>query len=143
VQFADEPLSWKEAVRRVGQPMVDQGLVTVDYVEASIAGAEANGPFYDLGKGIAMPHARPEQGAKAVGVSLLRCKTPVLLLDREDHPIDIFLMLSATDANAHLEMLQRIAAVLVDDVRVAELKAAGTPEEVISVFNWGEDGPNN
>lgn len=134
VQFTDEALGWKQAVRLAGQPMVDEGLVEESYVEAAIAIAEEKGPFYDLGKGIAMPHARPESGAHGIGLSYLRCRQPVNLLDREDHPIEIFLMLAATDKSTHIDMLRSLATVLINDELVARLKNATTPEDVISVF---------
>lgn len=135
VQFSDESLGWREAVRLAGQPLVGEGLVTPSYVEAAIAIAEEKGPFYDLGKGIAMPHARPEAGASAIGLSVLRCRQPVNLLDRDDHPIDIFIMLAATDSSTHLEMLQRLAVVLIDDEKVDRLKSATAPEDVVAVFS--------
>ncbi len=134
VQFTNEPLGWREAVRLAGRPMVDEGLVDEAYVDAAIAIAEEKGPFYDLGKGIAMPHARPELGSHGIGLSYLRCTTPVNLLDREDHPIEVFLMLAATDKNTHIDMLRRLATVLIDDALVARLKNATTPDEVIRVF---------
>lgn len=135
VQFTNEALGWREAIRMAAKPMVDQGLITEAYVDATISIAEEKGPFFDLGKGIAMPHARPEAGASALGLSFLRCHQPVNLLDLEDRPIEIFFMLSATDPNTHLEMLQRLATVLIDDDKVAQLKAATTADEVLSVFN--------
>lgn len=134
VQFADGPMEWRDAVRLAAAPLVADGVITEGYVDAAIAIAEEKGPFYDLGKGIAMPHARPEAGANAIGLAFLRCPQPVNLLDREDHPIEIFIMLAATDPNTHLEMLQRLAGVLIDDDRVAKLKAATTPAEVTAVF---------
>lgn len=134
IQFTDEQLDWRSAIRLVGQPLVDEGAVTPGYVDAAIAIAEDKGPFYDLGKGIAMPHARPEAGANEIGLSLLRTRQPVLLLDREDHPIDIFIMLSATDPNTHIDVLRQLAGILTDDDAVAALKSATTPDAVLDVF---------
>ena len=57
------------------------------------------------------------------------------LLDRDDHPIDIFIMLAATDSSTHLEMLQRLAVVLIDDEKVDRLKSATAPEDVVAVFS--------
>ncbi|MFT4297022.1 MAG: PTS sugar transporter subunit IIA [Micropruina sp.] len=135
IQFTDEALDWKTAVRRCGAPLVEQGAVESSYVEAVIETAQKMGPYFDLGKGIAMPHARPEAGANAQALAMLRTRTPVLLLDQADHAIDVFIMLAATDTNSHLAMLQKLAGVLTDDARVERMKAATTAAEVLAVFD--------
>ncbi len=135
VQFTDEPLDWRTAIRQVGAPLIAEGAVTEGYVEEAIAIAERTGPFFHLGSGIAMPHARPEAGAKEVSLSFLRTRTPVLLLDQEAHPIDIFFMLSATDNESHIGMLQSLAGVLMDTERVARLKEADTVDQVLELVS--------
>ena len=96
--------------------------------------AEEKGPYFDLGRGIAMPHARPEAGVNQMALSFLRTRKPVLLLDREDHAIDVFIMLAAVDNKSHLGVLQMLAGVLTDAGRVEDLKAATSPEEVLAIF---------
>lgn len=64
----------------------------------------------------------------------MRTRKPVLLLDREDHAIDVFIMLAAVDNKSHLGVLQMLAGVLTDAGRVEDLKAATSPEEVLAIF---------
>nr|WP_269207784.1 PTS sugar transporter subunit IIA [Streptococcus equi] len=42
------------------QPLLESGQIQASYPEAMIAKVEEFGPFINLGKGIAIPHARPE-----------------------------------------------------------------------------------
>lgn len=135
IQFTDESLDWRTAVRRCGAPLVADGAVQDGYVEAVISTAEKMGPYFDLGRGIAMPHARPEAGVNRQALALLRTRTPVLLLDQDDHAIDVFIMLAATDNHSHLAMLQKLAGVLTDTDRVERMKAATTASEVLAVFD--------
>ena len=134
IQFTDDELDWKSAIRLAGKPLVDEGAVTDAYIEDAIRIAEEKGPYFDLGRGIAMPHARPEAGVNQMALSFLRTRKPVLLLDREDHAIDVFIMLAAVDNKSHLGVLQMLAGVLTDAGRVEDLKAATSPEEVLAIF---------
>lgn len=134
IQFTDEALDWRSAIRLAGQPLIDEGAVTANYVEDAIRIAEEKGPYFDLGRGIAMPHARPEAGVNNIALSYLRTRTPVLLLDREDHPIEVFIMLAAVDSKSHLGVLRTLAGVLTDADKVADLKDATTAEQVLAIF---------
>lgn len=134
IQFTDEELDWRSAIRLAGKPLLDEGAVTENYIEDAIRIAEEKGPYFDLGRGIAMPHARPEAGVNQIALSYLRTRTPVLLLDREDHPIEVFIMLAAVDNKAHLGVLRMLAGVLTDADKVVELKDATTPEQVLAIF---------
>ncbi len=134
IQFTDAALGWREAVQQVGEPLVADGTVEVRYVDSVIATAEKMGPYFDFGRGVAMPHARPEGGVNAVGLSFLRTRTPVLLLDDEKHPIEVFIMLAAPDDSSHLAVLRNLAGVLTDPDKVTALKAATTAEAVLAVM---------
>lgn len=139
VQFADSPLSWREAIALVAQPLIQDGTVEPSYADSVVATALKMGPYFDFGRGIAMPHARPEGNVAAVGLSFLRVRQPVLLLDDEKHPIDVFIMLAAPDDSSHLAVLKNLAGVLTDPTAVEAMKAATTPGEVLSVFGQGSN----
>lgn len=134
IEITDDNLEWREAIARCAAPLLADGSIEERYLDAIYATAEKMGPFFHLGKGIAVPHARPEEGANAVALSLLRTRTPVLLLDRDDHPIDVWILLAATDADSHVDVLRNLAMVLTDDDKVAALKSATRPEEILEVF---------
>lgn len=135
IQFTDEALTWREAVRLCGQPLVADGSVEASYLDAVVETAEKMGPYFDLGGGVAMPHARPEAGVHRRALSFLRTRRPVLLLDLQDHPIDVFIMLAALDSDSHIETIQLLAGVLMDPERVKRLKDATTPADVLRVFD--------
>lgn len=134
IQFVDDAIDWKSAIRTVGLPLVSSHAVTEQYVATAIEDAIERGPYFDLGQGVAMPHARPEAGANEIALSFLRCRTPVLLLDDAKHPIDIFIMLAATDAHSHLSVIRGLVTVLTDREKVARLKEAVRASEVLEVF---------
>ena len=75
---------------------------------------EEVGTYIHVGNGIAIPHARPEEGVINLGMSFLRTKTPVKLLGKEEHQIDIFICLAAIDNEAHLKALSHLTKLLAD-----------------------------
>jgi PTS system ascorbate-specific IIA component len=51
-------------------------VIEPEYVTAIVEQHHTLGPYYVLA-GLAMPHARPEEGAKGLGLSLLKLKQGV------------------------------------------------------------------
>jgi PTS system ascorbate-specific IIA component len=73
------------------------------------------GPYYVLAPGLAMPHARPEEGAKGLGLSLLKLKQGVSFGAGEFDPVDVIIMLAAPDKHSHIEMISALAELFSSD----------------------------
>jgi PTS system ascorbate-specific IIA component len=56
-----------------------------------------------------MPHARPEEGAKGLGLSLLKLEEGVAFGAEEFDPVDVIVMLAAPDKHSHIEMISALA----------------------------------
>ena len=65
IHFTDEKLDWRSAIELAAQPLLNQGEIEPSYISAIINRVEEFGPYIDLGMGIALPHARPEDGVKS------------------------------------------------------------------------------
>ncbi|GAA1392034.1 PTS sugar transporter subunit IIA [Luteococcus peritonei] len=135
VQFSDEELDWRAAIALAAQPLVDDASIEPGYVDAIIATAEKMGPYFDFGRGVAMPHARGEGLVHAPALTVLRTRRPVLLLDDPKHPIDVFLVLAAPDNTSHLNLLRTLATVLTDPAQVEALKASTDAQTVVDIVN--------
>lgn len=138
INFTNEDLEWKDAIKNASQPLVDTSKVEKRYVDAMIKNVEEVGTYIHIGKGIAIPHARPEAGVKSIGMSYLRTKRPVLLLGKEEHAIDIFICIAAIDSKAHLKALAQLTRILADDAILQLLKEAETAEQIIKIIKKGE-----
>ncbi len=134
IQVVDEKLGWKEAIALAARPLVENGKIEERYIEAMYNKANEFGPFFDIGKQIAIPHARSEEGVKVTGLSYLRCNTPVYLMDKEDHPIDIFIVIAAADNTGHLKALSSLSGILIDDEKVNQLKSLQSASEIADFF---------
>ncbi len=138
IQFTDQKMEWREAISYAAQPLLDANKIQQAYTDEMIKNVEEIGTYIHIGKGIAIPHARPESGVNQLGMSFLRTKTPVLLLDQEEHQIDIFICLAAIDNEAHLKALAQLTKLLGDNDMLQSLKEAETAEDVIKIIEKGE-----
>ncbi len=98
-----------------------------------------HGPFIHIGKGIALPHARPEDGVNAIGMSLLKVKEPVLLNDDPQHTIHVFICLAAVDNELHLKALASLTKILSNNEKLTALLSATNADQIIEVIREGED----
>lgn len=134
----DHPMEWKEAIRLSAQPLLSHGKIEEKYIDAMINNVKKYGPFIHIGKGIALPHARPEDGVKELGMSLLKVQEPVLLVDDEKHAIRVFLCLATVDNETHLGVLSSLTKLLSDKGNLEKLINATNKGEILSILSNGE-----
>ncbi|PCS01542.1 BglG family transcription antiterminator [Lactococcus fujiensis] len=135
IQFTERELNWEDAITLAAQPLLDSNSIEPSYITAMINRIKEFGPFVDLGMGIALPHARPEDGVNKVGMTFLRCEKPVKLLDDVDHEIKIFIVLSAIDNEAHLRALSSLTQILSNREELQKLLDATTINEVEHILS--------
>jgi len=129
-QVVDEVSSWEEAVRLAGSMLVRDGVVEPKYVDKMIEVTKELGPYAVIAPGVAMPHARPSDGALKLGASLLLVRGSVNFGSHND-PVRIVIAFATPDKEAHLQFLQELAALLgrADDL-VKQLAVSHSKEEL-------------
>lgn len=83
VQAQREATDWRQAVEIATRPLVAYGAAQPCYVNGIIENTLNWGPYYLIAPGIALPHARPEQGANYNQVSITTLRTPVAFGNEE------------------------------------------------------------
>lgn len=111
VQFNVDARDWQDAIKKSVSLLERNGYVDRHYVDAIIKSVEEFGPYIVISPGIAIPHTRPENGALAVGVSLITLKQPVYFKGVEA-PVKVMISFSATDNNQHLEIIKVIVNIV-------------------------------
>lgn len=129
-QTSSEQMNWKEAIRLAAKPLLASGKITESYPEAMIEKVEEFGPFINLGKGIAIPHARPEDGVNSVGMSMLVLEQPIYLLDDPKQEIYLLLCIAAIDNETHLKALSHLTTILRDNNNVKALLASRRYQDI-------------
>ena len=91
------------------------------------------GPYYVLAPGIAMPHARPEQGVNQLGLSMLLVKQGVNFNSQENDPVYLITLLAASDSTSHIEMLTQLAALFGESKDMQRIFQAQQRDEILAV----------
>jgi len=130
--------NWREAVIAAGSLLVETQVVEPDYIEAMIRIAEELGPYIVIAPRIAMPHARPEDGALATGLSLVKLSTPINFGHQEHDPVHLVFGLAAVDKQKHISALQTLAEMLSTEILLEELMQATSVDEVHTIIQKAE-----
>ncbi|MGE7767093.1 BglG family transcription antiterminator [Peribacillus sp. NPDC096540] len=119
IQLQSHVSDWKEAIQIAAKPLVDLGTVEERYVEAMIEAIETNGPYVVITPGVAIPHARPEQGVRSLSMSLLKLDEPVDFAP--DKPVRLIIVLAAVDNDSHLRALIQLTQLLNEPANIEEI----------------------
>ncbi|MGT2887912.1 BglG family transcription antiterminator [Streptococcus didelphis] len=133
-QTSSQDLDWKQAIRLAAQPLLKNGQITENYPEAMIKKVEEFGPFINLGKGIAIPHARPEDGVLEVGMSMLVLEKPIYLLDDPKQEIYLLICIAAIDNETHLKALSHLTTILRDKGKVSCLLKSRSYQDIKEII---------
>ena len=127
--------NWKNAVRLSAEPLLAQGYMAEHYIEAILKSHEELGPYYLLAPGLAMPHARPEQGALRNGLSLLHIKEGISFGSTENDPVYVVIMLCARSGNEHTTMIGELAELFSDQQKLERLLKADDIKAIQAVID--------
>jgi len=132
-----EVKDWQEAIRAAGQLMYQDGAVEERFGEAMIRVAKEFGPYIVVAPGIALPHARPEDGVLKATIAILRLQTPVNFGNPDNDPVYLVVALAAIDHNQHIQGLRELAEVLGDEENIKKIKASKSKEDLLEIF-WSK-----
>lgn len=118
VQICEKADDWRDAVRISVLPLERGGYVESRYKDGIIENVEKLGPYIVIADHIALPHARPEQGAIETQISITLFRQDVVFEGRET-AARLFVTLAAKDNDKHLDALAKISELLSgeDEVR--------------------------
>lgn len=128
---------WEGAIRAAGELLVHDEAVEPRFVEAMIRVAEELGPYIVIAPGIALPHARPEDGVKRASISMVTLDPPIEFGNERNDPVSIVLALAATDNQQHIQGLAELAAVMGDADTVERLKEADSAASLLEIM-WSK-----
>ena len=92
-----------------------------------------------VGNGIAIPHGRCS-GVKQAGLAAMSIKGGVEYNSLDGKPVDLVFLIAAPESsgNIHLEILSKLATMLMDDEFVSKLKNAMTTEDFLDIIDKAE-----
>ena len=133
VQICETSDSWRDAIRISVLPLEQSGYVESRYKDGIIENIEKLGPYIIIADHIALPHARPEQGAveTQIGITLFRQD---IEFDGRETTARLFVTLAAKDNNSHLDALVQISELLSDEDEVDKILASPDVQTLYRYF---------
>ncbi|MBX0356817.1 PTS sugar transporter subunit IIA [Halobacillus sp. Nhm2S1] len=137
IQFLNSVSTWEEAIKESATPLLDGGSITPKYVEDMIQNVHENGPYIVIVPGIAMPHAKNEDGVvKKTGISLLKLEEAVPF--PENKKVNLLFTLAAEDTSGHLDLISDLSSLLIEDDVREKLEQSNSEEEILDLLQTVE-----
>lgn len=105
--------NWEEAIKIGTDLLLQAGTIEPRYYDNIISKIKEMGPYIILAPGLAMPHARPEEGVIKTSFALVTLKEPVFF-EGEEEGVRVLLTLAGSDSDQHMQGLMEITQVLDD-----------------------------
>lgn len=134
VQICETADNWRDAIKISVLPLEKSGYVESRYKDGIIENIEKLGPYIIIADHIALPHARPEQGAieTQIGITLFRQD---IEFDGREATARLFVTLAAKDNNSHLDALVQISELLSDEDKVEKILES---PDVLTLYHYFE-----
>jgi mannitol/fructose-specific phosphotransferase system IIA component (Ntr-type) len=127
-----EASDWRRAVEISGEKLIRHGIIEARYIHGMISAVEKLGPYIAIAPGIAIAHARPEDGVISQGIAVTTLIQPVNFGHEENDPIQVIVTLAASDHDSHIDAMGELMDVL--EKRLDDIALAETPDAVYDVF---------
>jgi mannitol/fructose-specific phosphotransferase system IIA component (Ntr-type) len=134
IELQVEAENWEEAIKTAGQLLVENNFCQPRYVAAMINAVHDMGPYMVLAPGIALAHARPEDGMLNAGMSLINLAEPVNFGSEANDPVSLVIAFGGANDQSHVQMLQELAKFLMDEENQALLKTATSKSKLLEAF---------
>ena len=121
---------WYEVGKKVGDLLLKDDLVEDRYIDAMIKSLEENGPYIVMAKGVAIFHARPEDGVKETGMSLVTLDSPVEFGHKNNDPVKIAFAFGSINDEEHVAAMSQLMTVLMEDNSLNKIYNKDTSNEV-------------
>ncbi len=134
--------NWEEAIKIGTDLLVVSGAIEPRYYENIVSKIKEMGPYIVLAPGLAMPHARPEEGVIRTAFGLTTLAQPV---DFDGEQISVLVTLAGSDSDTHMEGIMEITQIFddpdsEDGVNIQKFLDCKTQEDVLAVIDAALNG---
>ncbi len=129
-----EASNWEDALFKAGQPLVATHDIDPEYLKQTVQSVKDLGPYIVLSPGLALSHAAPSPAVKHSSIAFANFKNDIHFGSPND-PVRLIITLACVDRTSHIEMLSKIAKVLLVEGAVKQLIACHTVDEFFESIN--------
>ena len=134
IQVIDRVSNWKTAVEVATIPLITNGAVIPDYINAMKRAVLDLGPYMVIWPGIALLHASPDDGVRRLGISLTLLVKPVKFGHVLNDPVDIIIVLAAIDKWSHLRALLDLIDLCNNSELIKKIRSTRSVDELATLL---------
>jgi mannitol operon transcriptional antiterminator len=134
IQVKKNVKDWKEAIRVGAMPLLKKGNITEEYIQSMINTIIQLGPYIVIAPKVAIPHAKPENGVKKIGMSLLCLEEGVQFSESKRNEVNLLIVLAAIDGETHLKALSQLTTMFSDSKNVTKLVQSQSVETILQTI---------
>ena len=124
---------WAAAVHAAAQLLVETGAATTAYADRCVQIVREQGPYIVIAPGLALAHARPEDGARALALAAVTLAAPVRFGHASNDPVDLVLAFASPDHAMHIGLLAALAQRLGDELPT-QLRTAPSDDAAVALL---------
>lgn len=109
------------------------------YIEAMKFSLVANGPYMVIVPGVVLLHARPEDGAIGLCMSLITLDPPIAFGNPDNDPVSVAIAFAAADNKSHLDALAGLTTLLGNEAAMASIRQSNTVETAVAAILAGSE----
>lgn len=135
IRFNGQAKTKEEAIREVGNVLVERGYVQASYVEKMLEREVLTSTY--MGNMLAIPHGTEEAKAQVMtsGLAVMIYANPI---DWNGEEVRLVIGIAGAGGE-HLELLSKIAIVCSEEENVERILNASSAEEVLLTFEEGDE----
>ncbi|CAH1525358.1 PTS system, IIA component [Vibrio owensii] len=134
IRIHSDATDWKDAVSKSCEALIENGAIEPSYVDAIYRSHEELGPYYVVGPGMAMPHARPEDGVNRLSLAITVIQNGVNFDSEGNDPVKMLVTLAATDSNSHVDAISKLAELFMNEEHVEAICSAQNTQDVLAII---------
>ena len=118
-----------DAVRASIEPLIRDGAGRETYAQSIFNAVKEYGPYICIAPDICLPHAINSGDVEKTAICFMKCNTPVVFDEEENHQSRLFFALAANNSEEHFENMQKLMTMLEQDGIVEAMLEARTEED--------------
>lgn len=131
----DSVNSWQESIKLAASCLVEDNIITTNYVNKMIENIVKLGPYILISPDVALPHARCDDGVIKSGISLLKLNHRVCFDPVNKKTSLIIIVVASSSGLIHLELLKYITTILSNNKKYNQLLKSQDVESIYKIFN--------
>lgn len=124
-------ISWKDAIKALGNTLVFDGSVKQDYINDIIEVVKENGPYMVIDDYYGVFHAKNKADVFKTSLALLVSKKPIKIQEKHTNFI---LILASRDGYEHLNAILEFSKIFENKTLVNEIKNLNSEKEIYSLI---------